>query len=274
MMVNNKQHIPFLSFGNEKKYTAFIPEEMLNLLEDDMIKFCEFNELVNKPYIVFTPDNADNFMLLDNNENVNVDFKNITIAIHNIGVDCIFTLMDNDNIIFPLFEIEKRNKICIKNIFKKKTELERKDNILIEYKPTFDFFIGTERFEKCKFSVMLEKKLSNDLLVFFNNYKKIWHDFSFKKYKNLVIYFNRSDIEDGILFDIKNCEVSKFYLNIIQERLFFIVNHADSPKLFINDIFFTTERNNKMFFVNIFGKNASFIEEENCIKFDKMSLEI
>lgn len=273
MTIDSKNHVSFLSFGNDKKYTALVPEEVLNLLEEDMTKFCEFNELVNKPYIVFTPNDADDFILLDAQENIKINFTNIVIVVHNIGVDCIFTLADNSNIIFPIFEIEKRNKICIKNIFRKKIKQEEKDNIFIEYEPTFDFFIGTERFEKCKFSIMLEKKLSNDLLIFFNNYKKIWHDFSFKRYKNLVIYFNRFDIEDGILFDIKNCEVSKFYLNIIQERLFFILNYADKPKLFINDIFFTTARNNKMFFVNIFGKNTSFIEEENCIKFDKMLLE-
>lgn len=274
-MLSLGTHTIFFNFAEHSEYSIYIPETILSSLEDDLNLVSNFKEIVDDPYIVFNLDDTSEIYLYKIEKDIKCFFKNLVVSIHNFGLDFILTLDDNTNIIFPIFEIKKKKSFVLKNLFTSKEQKNNNistKNITINYNATLDFFIDTERFEKCSFSLILEKELSIELRKFYKSYQTIWENFSLKKYPNLIIYFNKDNVEDGILFNITNCFVDLFILNCIQNRLFFITNIKDRPLLFINDLYFTTSKNKKLFFVNIDTKEASFNKEENCLKFNKILL--
>lgn len=262
----------FENFAEKKEFLLEIKDELLNQLENDLNSFTKIDDLINdSPYITFKLNDVSSIYFYDLKFQT-LNFSDLNVVIQPLGLDFLISY-DDKILLFPIFEIEKHKSISFKNLFNKKKDLilNNKNKVeTIKFNTTLDFFVDTERFENCNFCLRLEQKLSNELCKFYQSYLNHWDKMALNKYRNLAIYFNKDFVEDNVIFEITNCNIEKFVLNFIQNRLFFITQIDNQPILMLNNVYFTTLNNKALSFVNFSNNNASFNKDDNSIKFNSI----
>lgn len=275
-MIELKTHYEFFEFGEKSIHRLLAPKSLINQIEADLKAVSDLNELTDNPYIVFSLNDRqiDEIYLYNTEIDSKIFILSIAVALHNSGLDFLIQDISQKTIIFPVLSIKKGTKLnidAIKNIFSLKKIKPKEinfENAYIQYSGEYDISLEESKYKNCTFEVIIEKWLLKELTGFYNNFFKIWDSFPLKKYPNLTIYFNKNNVEDGILFDIKNCDVDKFHLNFIQDRLFFIQDFKGNPRLSINKLYITSREPSKNIEIYPQERNSSvcFSSDDNAIK--------
>ena len=249
-MLELKTHDEFFEFSHNSAHKLLVPKEIISQLEADFTAIGNFPEIVKDPYILFAlqPNQMKEIYLYEAEKDNKVGFDALVVTIHNAGLDFLIQRGDR-TIIFPVFSISKGYKFngsFFKELFTKKPKANPKDSIDIIPNGKYRLRVDDDVYDNVSFKIIIEASVFTKLFEFYENYKNIWQELPFRKYRNLIIYFNKDFVENGILFEILNfSHTADFHLNFIQNRLFFITEIDNRLKLFINDMVVTHRDENK-----------------------------
>lgn len=249
-MLELKTHDEFFEFSHNSVHKLLVPKEIISQLEADFTSIGNFPEIVKDPYILFAlqPNQMKEIYLYEADKDNKVGFDALVVAIHNAGLDFLIQRGDR-TIIFPVFSISKGykfNSSFFKELFTKKPKANPKDSMDIIPNGKYRLRVDDDVYDNVSFKIIIEASVFTKLFEFYENYKNIWQELPFRKYRNLIIYFNKDFVENGILFEILNfSHTADFHLNFIQNRLFFITEIDNKLKLFMNDMVITHRDENK-----------------------------
>ena len=249
-MLELKTHDEFFEFSHNSVHKFLVPKEIISQLEADFVAIGNFSEIVKDPYILFAlqPDQMKEIYLYEAEKDNKVGFDALVVTIHNAGLDFLIQRGER-TIIFPVFNISKSYKFnggFFKELFTKKSKASPKDSIDIIPNGKYRLKIDDEVYDNVSFKIIIESNVFTKLFEFYENYKHIWQELPFRKYRNLIIYFNKDFVENGILFEILNfSHTADFHLNFIQNRLFYITEVDNKLMLFMNEMVLTHRDENK-----------------------------
>ncbi len=249
-MLELKTHDEFFEFSHNSVHKLLVPKEIISELEADFMSIGNFVEIVKEPYIIFSlqPKQIQEVYLYEAERDNPIGFDALMVVIHNIGLD-ILVQRGERTMIFPIFSISKSYKIntnFFKELFAKKSKTSFQDSIEIIPKGKYKLRVDDVSYSDISFKIIIESSVFTELLKFYENYKSIWQELPFRKYRNLAIYFNKDFVENGILFELLNFEyTADFHLNFIQDRLFCLSQVDDKLVLFMNDMVITHRDENK-----------------------------
>ena len=243
-MLELKTHDEFFEFSHNSVHKLLVPKEIISQLEADFVAIGNFSEIVKDPYILFAlqPDQMSAIYLYEAEKDNKVGFDALVVTIHNAGLDFLIQRGER-TIIFPIFSISKGYKFngsFFKEFFTKKPKANPKDSIDIIPNGKYRLRVDDDVYDNVSFRIIIEASVFTKLFEFYENYKNIWQELPFRKYRNLIIYFNKDFVENGILFEILNfSHTTDFHLNFIQNRLFCITEADNKLMLFMNDMVIT-----------------------------------
>lgn len=228
--------------NRSSSYELNIPDELVDELANTFEIFTQ-EYFINEPFITFEIDKTllELNILIDNSQ---ADILVATAVFNHFGLDIIIQTAAKNITIFNIFGLDKKLKFNFKNFinnFKSKNIAKKINNIEINYNECCQISLNQNTYKGCLFKIYIEQALSQELMDFYNLFKKLDIS-SLQKYNNLKIYLNKpkSIIEENIIFDIEHLDKSQLEnlkLNFISNRLFYINNHKN---LIANNFYFST----------------------------------